>query len=272
LYFSTYPPFLLLNPIRTLVVDDEPLARRRIGQLLAEHAGFAIQGECSTGTEAIAALLGDSEVDLVFLDVQMPDFTGLEVLQHVAHLPHLPLVVFVTAYDQYTLQAFENHAVDYLLKPLDPDRFARCLAHISQLVGRQQAGSPQPQLTPLLHTLPPVPAAAFSTQLLIKQPGRFYFVPTAQVQYVEAAANYVTVHTPGTTHTLRTTLNQLEGQLDPALFLRIHRSLIVNTQQVKELHPWAHGEFLLTLHDGTHLSSSRSYNERLQHFLNQFNC
>lgn len=260
-----------MDPIRTLLVDDEPLARRRIGQLLAERPDFTIQGECSNGTEAVAALTGDSSLDLVFLDVQMPDLSGVQVLQRVQHLPNLPLVVFVTAYDQYTLQAFEHHAVDYLLKPLDPDRFARCLAHVVQRFAHQPLGPLQQQLATLLRTLPPAPAApAFPTQLLIKQPGRFYFVPTAQVQYLEAAANYVTVHTPGAEHQLRATLSQLERQFDPALFLRIHRSLIVNLQQVKELHPWAHGEFLLTLHDGTHLSSSRSYSEGVQQFLKQF--
>ncbi|MVN77786.1 response regulator [Hymenobacter sp. HMF4947] len=259
-----------MEPIRTLLVDDEPLARRRIGQLLAEQPDFLIQGECSNGTEAVAALRGDSSLDLVFLDVQMPDFSGLQVLQRVQDLARVPLVVFVTAYDQYTLQAFENHAVDYLLKPLDPDRFARCLTHVRQRIERQQ-GVLQEQLATLLATLPLAPATpTFPTQLLIKQPGRYYFVPTAQVQYLEAAANYVTVHAQGTEHVLRATLSQLERQLDPAQFLRIHRSLIVNMQQVKELHPWAHGEFLLTLHDGTHLSSSRSYSEGVQQFLKQF--
>ncbi|MGI4742183.1 MAG: LytR/AlgR family response regulator transcription factor [Janthinobacterium lividum] len=260
-----------MEPIRTLLVDDEPLARRRIGQLLAERPDFTIQGECSNGTEAIAALTEDSSLDLVFLDVQMPDFSGVQVLQRVQHLPRVPLVVFVTAYDQYTLQAFEHHAVDYLLKPLDPDRFARCLAHVRQRIERQQGGALQQQLAALLGTLPPAPAPpTFAAQLLIKQPGRYYFVPTAQVQYLEAAANYVTVYAHGAEHVLRATLSQLAQQLDPAQFLRIHRSLIVNMQQVRELHPWAHGEFLLTLHDGTHLSSSRSYSEDLQHFLKQF--
>jgi two-component system LytT family response regulator len=262
-----------LDSIRTLIVDDEPLARRRIGQLLAERPGFTIEGECGNGTEAVTALTeGGRDIDLVFLDVQMPDCSGLQVLQRVQHLPNLPLVVFVTAYDQYTLQAFESHAVDYLLKPLDPDRFARCLTHVAQCVERQQQGGVlHQQLATLLRTLPAAPAVAtFPTQLLIKQPGRFYFVPTAQVHYLEAAANYVTVHAQGAEHVLRATLSQLEQQLDPALFLRVHRSLIINMQQVKELHPWARGEFLFTLHDGTHLSSSRSYSAGVQQFLKQF--
>jgi len=260
-----------VQPIRTLLVDDEPLARRRIGQLLAGRPDFTIRGECSNGLEAVAALSGDADIDLVFLDVQMPDFSGVQVLQRVQHLPHVPLVVFVTAYDHYTLQAFEHHAIDYLLKPLAPDRFAHCLAHVRQRLASQSASTLPQQLAALLGALPPAPAApVFSTQLLIKQPGRYYFVPTAQVQYLEAAANYVTVYTPGAEHVLRATLGQLEQQLDPAQFLRIHRSRIVNMQQVKELRPWAHGEFLLTLQDGTHLSSSRSYGAGVQQFLRQF--
>lgn len=255
-----------MDPVRTLIVDDEPLARRRIVQLLADAPGFTILGECATGAEAVAALAGGPAVDLVFLDVQMPDFSGLQVLEQLRGVP-LPLVVFVTAYDRYTLQAFEAHAVDYLLKPLDPDRFGHCLAHVRQRVG-QKAGIEQPQLAALLQTLPATPA--FPAQLLIKQPGRLYFVPTAQVQYLEATANYVTVHAQGAPHVLRATLSQLERQLDPGLFLRVHRSLIVNMQQVKELHPWTHGEYLLTLHDGTHLSSSRGYSNVLQQFLNRF--
>ncbi|MBO3271568.1 LytR/AlgR family response regulator transcription factor [Hymenobacter defluvii] len=259
-----------MSSIRTLIVDDEPLARRRITQLLTHAPDFTVQGQCSNGAEALAALSGDAEVDLVFMDVQMPDFTGLQVLQQLQEQP-MPLVVFVTAYDRYTLQAFEAHALDYLLKPLDPDRFTRCLAHVRQRMAQHQAKQLHQQLTSFLSTLPsPAAAPAFPTQLLVKQPGRLYFVPTAQVQYLEATGNYVTVHAQGQPHVLRSTLSQLERQLDPSVFLRIHRSLIVNTQQVKELRPWAHGEYLLTLQDGQHLTSSRSYNDAIQQFLKQF--
>ena len=253
-----------MDPIRTLIVDDEPLARRRIAQLLAGQPGFVIAGECSTGAEAVAALSHGPAVDLVFLDVQMPDFSGLQVLQQLPAQPR-PLVVFVTAYDQYTLQAFEAHAVDYLLKPLDPDRFARCLLHVQQRA-RQIAA---PAWEALVQALP-TPPAPYASQLLVKQPGRFYFVPVEQVHYLEATGNYVTVHAPGETHQLRATLTQLASQLDPTRFLRIHRSLIVNTTHIKELRHWTHGEYLLTLHDGTHLTSSRSCNEAIQQFLRQF--
>jgi two-component system LytT family response regulator len=254
---------MAIYPIRTLIVDDEPLARRRIGQLLADQPGFVIAGECGNGAEAVAALSYGPAVDLVFLDVQMPDFSGLQVLQQLPDQPR-PLVVFVTAYDQYTLQAFEAHAVDYLLKPLDPDRFGRCLAHVRQRAHQVAA----PAWEALVQALPA--PAPFPTQLLVKQPGRFYFVPVEQVQYLEATGNYVTVYAAGEAHQLRTTLTQLARQLDPARFLRIHRSLVVNTASIKELRPWTHGEYLLTLHDGTHLTSSRSGNEVIQQFLRQF--
>lgn len=253
-----------MAPIQTLIVDDEPLARRRIAQLLAGQPGFVIAGECGTGAEAVAALSHGPAVDLVFLDVQMPDCNGLQVLQQLPAQPR-PLVVFVTAYDRYTLQAFEAHAVDYLLKPLDPDRFARCLLYVQQRVGQVAA----PGWEALVQALP-APSVPYASQLLVKQPGRFYFVPVEQVHYLEATGNYVTVHASGETHLVRATLTQLASQLDPARFLRIHRSLIVHTPHIKELRPWTHGEYLLTLHDGTHLTSSRSCHEGIQQFLRQF--
>ena len=260
-----------MDPVRTLIVDDEPLARRRIDQLLAELPDFAVQGECGTGAEAVAALAGGPPVDLVFLNVQMPDLTGVQVLLQQLRGVLLPLVVFVMAYDRYTLQAFEAHAVDYLLKPLDPDRFGRCLARVRQCLRQQQVGTP-PVSADI--RLPAVSAGlappTFPAQLLVKQPGRLYFVPTAQVQYLEATGNYVTVHTGAERHVLRSTLSQLEHQLDPSLFLRIHRSPIVNTAHLRELHPWAHGEYLLTLLDGTHLTSSRSCNAGIKRFLGHF--
>lgn len=155
--------------------------------------------------------------------------------------------------------------MDYLLKPLDPDRFARCLAHIRHRVGQQRAGTAPPLLTALQR--PPPPAADIPAQLLIKQPGRMYFVLVEQIDYLEATGNYVTVHAQGVPHLLRTTLGQLAQQLDPQRFLRIHRSLIVNSRQVQELLAWTHGEYLLKLLDGTHLTSSRSYTEDIQQFI-----
>jgi two-component system LytT family response regulator len=266
-----------VEPIRTLIVDDEPLARRRIAQLLTQDVAFVLMGECRNGAEAVARLATPTpDVDLVFLDVQMPDLSGLQVLQQVPP-QQVPLVVFVTAYDRYTLQAFEAHAIDYLLKPLDPDRFQRCLAHVQHLMRQRTPALLPQQLQALLRAvtsaapvaLPP-PELALPEQLLVKENGRLFFVALAQVQYLAAQGNYVVVHTQGQVHSLRTTLSQLKRQLDPAQFLQIHRSLIVNSAFIKELRPWAHGEYLLTLHDETHLTSSRSYSEQLQQFLQRF--
>ncbi|WP_375434364.1 LytR/AlgR family response regulator transcription factor [uncultured Hymenobacter sp.] len=256
--------------IRTLLVDDEPLARRRLAQLLADAPDFVISGECRNGAEALTVLQHGPPVDVVFLDVQMPDLSGVQVLQRLGNQPP-PVVVFVTAYDQYTLQAFEAHAVDYLLKPLDPDRFLRCLAHVRHLLARPAVASQLPAATPA-----PVPTdttdslAEGAARLLIKQQGRYYFVETEQVQYLEARGNYVTVHAAGQQHLIRTTLSQLEQRLAPPTFLRVHRSLVVNTDFVKELRPWTRGEYVLTLHDGTHLLTSRSYTEQMQRFLQRF--
>ncbi|MBC6992214.1 LytR/AlgR family response regulator transcription factor [Hymenobacter sp. BT491] len=262
-----------VEPIRTLIVDDEPLARRRLGQLLAAAPGYVVAGECSNGTEAVAWLEGEAGVDLVFLDVQMPDLSGLEVLQRVRGRS-LPLVVFVTAYDQYTLQAFEARAIDYLLKPLDPDRFTACLAHARHMLDQRSAHQTRHHLTALLRAWPqqePAPAPApGADQFLLKHQGRLYFVKADQVLYLESKGNYVTLHTPGQQHLLRTTLSQLEGKLNSRVFLRIHRSVIVNSAYIKELRPWSHGEYLITLHDDTHLTSSRSYTQDIQRFLQRF--
>jgi two-component system LytT family response regulator len=255
-----------LPPIRTLLIDDEPLARRRLVQLLADAPDFEVSGECRNGREALAALQAGPAVDVVFLDVQMPDMSGIHVLQQLGDQP-LPHVVFVTAYDQYTLQAFEAHAVDYLLKPIDPDRFQRCLAHIRDLQARQQPAPPE-LLGELQEATNSAPAGA--AQLLIKQPGRYYFVATQQVHYLEARGNYVTVHAEGQQHLIRATLSQLARRLAPHTFLRVHRSLVVNTDYVKELRPWNRGEYVLTLHDGTNLLTSRSYAANLQRFLQRF--
>lgn len=245
-----------MRTIRTLLVDDEPLARRRLWQLLAEAPDFTVSGECHNGAEALASLRDGPAVDVVFLDVQMPDLSGVQVLQQLEGHP-LPLVVFVTAYEHYALPAFERHAIDYLLKPLDPDRFARCLAHVRRLLA------------------PGSPAAAGDTppvleQLLVKQPGRYYFLAAEHVQYAVATGNYVTLHAQGQAHQVRTTLRELERQLDPLLFVRVHRSVVINRRFIKELYPWTHGEYVLTLHDGTHLTSSRSYAATMQQLLKRF--
>lgn len=264
--------------IRTLLVDDEPLARRLLGELLADFPALIVAGECGSGRQALAALQ-DESYDLVFLDVQMPDLTGVQVMQQLrASGQPLPLVVFATAYDQYAVQAFELHAVDYLLKPIEPDRFADCVRRVQQ------------QLTQ--RTAPPVAAAAtdagllallqawsadqspkpipFLDRFLVKRTERQFFVPAAEVCYLEAVGNGVLLHTTNQQHALRGTLGQLAERLDPATFLRIHRSYLINTNHITEFKPWAHGEYVFRMANGLHVTSSRSYSAAVQQFLKRF--
>ena len=259
--------------IRTLLVDDEPLARHLLGELLADFPALVVAGECANGPEALAALQA-GDYDVVFLDVQMPGLDGVQVLQQLrtAGQP-LPLVVFVTAYDQYAVAAFGLHAVDYLLKPLDPDRFADCVRRVQQQLAQRDSHAAGADLAALLRAWPPAaptPPPAYQDRFLVKQPERQFFVPAADVCYLEATSSGVLLHLTGTAHPLRATLAQLAERLDPAHFLRIHRSVIIHTEHIVEFKPWAHGEYLFRMANGLHVTSSRSYNGVIQLFLKRF--
>jgi two-component system LytT family response regulator len=264
------------TPIRTLVVDDEPLARGLVRELLADFPDLAIAGECQNGTEALVALQTGA-YDVVFLDVQMPDLDGVQVLQRLraADQP-LPLVVFVTAYDQYAVAAFGLHAVDYLLKPLDPDRFAECVRRVQQQLAQRHTQALGADLAALLQAWPgplgqaPTPPIEYQDRFVVKQPERQFFVPTAEVYYLEATGSGVLLHTARAAHPVRASLGQLAERLDPAQFLRIHRSFVINTDHIVEFKSWAHGEYLFRMANGQHVSSSRSYNAAIQQFLKRF--
>jgi two-component system, LytTR family, response regulator len=249
--------------IRTVIVDDEPLARERIRSLLEHEVDVEIVAECGSGAEAIDALRRLSP-DLVFLDVQIPEPDGFGVLEAVGP-ESAPVVVFVTAYDQYALQAFEVHAVDYLLKPFDEERFQRALARARVALAGRNGQSVNERLLSLLQDLKTVPG--YLERLVVKSAGRLFFLRTAEIDWVESAGNYVCLHTGGETHLLRETMSGLESRLDPARFVRIHRTAIVNIDQVKELQPLFHGEYQVVLRDGTELTLSRSYRDRLQEMI-----
>lgn len=256
-------------PVRTLLVDDEPLARGLLRELLADFPALVVTGECATGPEALAALQA-AAYDVVFLDVQMPGLDGVQVLRQLrAAGQPLPLVVFVTAYDQYAVQAFTLHAVDYLLKPLDPDRFADCVARLLHQLSQRQG--PDADLTALLQAWPaapgPPPPAAYQDQFLVRLPERSFFVPAAEVLYLEANGNNVALQTAGPRYVLRTALGPLAERLDPAAFLRIHRSCIVHTAHILDFRHWSHGEYLFRMANGQHVTSSRSYSAGVQQFL-----
>jgi two-component system LytT family response regulator len=245
--------------IRTLIVDDEPLARERMRSLLAAEPDIAIVGECRDGREAVEAIRRDSP-DLVFLDVQIPELDGFQVLEAIG-ADRAPAIIFVTAYDQYALQAFEVHAVDYLLKPFDEERFRRALARARQAWAGEK-GELSEKLLSLLHELKA--PQGYLERLVVKSAGRLFFLRTDEIEWVESAGNYVCLHVRGESHLLRETMAGLESRLDPARFVRIHRTAIVNIDQVKELRPLFHGEYLVLLRDGTELTLSRGYRDRLQ--------
>jgi two-component system LytT family response regulator len=248
--------------IRTLIVDDEPLARERITSLLAAEPDVEIVGECHDGSKAVAAIR-QLAPELVFLDVQMPGADGFEVIDAIG-ADRMPLVVLVTAYDKYALRAFDAHALDYLLKPFDRERFQKALERAREQLDRQQTGDLGRRLLALVQDLKTPPTPQRLDRLVIKSSGRVFFVRTEEIDWIEAAGNYVRLHLGTESHLFRETMNALEAKLDPQSFFRIHRSHIVNIERIQELQPWFNGEYLVVLRNGTKLTLSRGYREKLQ--------
>ena len=247
--------------MRALIVDDEALARERIRSLLAAEADVVVAGECANGDEAVAALRRRG-ADLVFLDVQMPGRDAFDVIRDVGP-EQMPAVVFVTAYDRYAVKAFEVHAVDYLLKPFDGERFREALARVrSRLLDRAGDGGP---LVPLLRELAARPAQP--ERLAVRSASRISFVRVEEVDYAEACGNYVCLHCGSERHLMRETMNALEARLDPRRFVRIHRSALVNVDRVKEIHPLFHGDWEVVLRSGVRLTLTRTHREEAQRLL-----
>jgi two-component system LytT family response regulator len=247
-------------PVKTLIVDDEMLARDRLRQLLEAEAEIKIVGECADGREAVAAIKRESP-DLVFLDIQMPELDGFGVLEAIES-DKMPVIVFVTAYDQFALKAFAVHAVDYLLKPFDRERFQAALRHAVEQVNKLGDKSLRERQSAALTELKPAPK--LSERLPIKSGGRVIFVRVDEIDWVEAAHNYIVLHVNKDTHLLRETMNAFEARLSPEKFVRISRSTIVNIDRIKELQPMFYGEYTVTLHNGTRLTLSRRYRDKLQ--------
>jgi two-component system LytT family response regulator len=254
-----------MTKIRALIVDDESLARERIRTLLEGDAGIDIIGESADGRAALAAIKTEAP-DLLFLDVQIPLLNGFEVLEALAtEEARLPVVVFVTAYDQYALHAFEVHALDYLLKPFDRERFRKALQRAKAQIEHERKGELGERLLALLADLKPEPKHL--ERLVIKDAGRVFFLRAGEIDWIESAGNYVRLHTGREAHLLRETMNTLETKLNPASFLRIHRSTIVNVERIKELQPLFRGEYVVILQDRTQLASGRAYRDKLQELL-----
>jgi two-component system LytT family response regulator len=258
--------------LKVLVVDDEPLARRRILRLLRSEPGIEVVRECANGHEAVAAI-ESHRPDIVFLDVQMPELDGFGVLSAVGP-ERMPAVIFVTAYDQYAIRAFEVHALDYLLKPFDADRFRAALQRGRSHVERTAQNNQSERFLALLEHLSAEQreleqrvsrsTGRYLDRLMIKSGGRMFFAKVSEIDWIEAAGNYVRLHFGREAHLIRETMSSLEAKLDPSQFLRIHRSTIVNLDRVKEMQPWFSGEYTVILRDGTQLRLSRGYRDKLE--------
>jgi two-component system, LytTR family, response regulator len=245
--------------IRTLICDDEPLARERLRALLVRHSDIQIIGECSNGADAIESI-AEQRPDLVLLDVEMPQVDGFGVLEALDPKA-LPAVVFVSAHDQYAVRAFESHALDYILKPFDEARVDRALHRVRSQLAQAQGTRPiDPGLVSLLEELRD---RRRSDRLVVKTGGRVIFLRTEDIDWIEASGNYVRLHVGGEAHLLRESMKNMERRLDPSTFVRIHRSAIVNVDRIRELEPWFHGEYIVILRDGTRLTSSRVFSDRL---------
>lgn len=248
--------------IKTIIVDDEPLARQTLRILLDADPDIDIVSECANGADAVDAI-DTLSPDLVFLDIQMPELDGFDVLSTLDD-GAAPVIVFVTAFDAYALKAFEVHAFDYLLKPFTDARFATALAQAKLEVEHREVRALSERLLALLADRERERPNRFLTRVLVKSASRVTFLKVAEIDWIEAAGSYVQLHVGAKEHLLRESLNALEAKLDPELFLRIHRSTIVNADRVRELRADAYGEYLVVLDDGTELKMSRARRERIQ--------
>ena len=256
--------------IRALIVDDEPLARRTIRELLRDDPEVQVVGECGGGREAVESILRQPP-DLLFLDIQMPGMNGFDVLSRI-ELERIPAIIFVTAYDAYALKAFEVHALDYLLKPFTDERFrealARAKSHVELKEVRELAQSLRAFLRERADAEPEAaPRKEFLTRFMVKTGGRVIFIRAGDVDWIEADNYYIKLHVAGRSHLLRLSMKELEESLDPKSFWRIHRSAIINLERVRELRQRPGGDYVAVLKDGAELKLSRRGRERLQEIL-----
>lgn len=253
--------------LRILIVDDEPLARERLRELLACEPGTDIARLCTNGEEAVAAI-ADFAPDLIFLDVQMPLCDGMEVVQRVG-AENMPLTVFVTAYDNHAIRAFEAGAIDYLLKPFDDKRFALTMERARDALAAKDAAAFRRRLAAAAAAFAPPPTYAKVDRLVIKNGSRVSLLPVENIDWIGAAGPYAEVHVGERTHVLRMSLTELEERLEERRFQRIHRSTIVNIDRVRELQEYFRGEYVVLLHDGTKLKLSRGRRATLEARLGQ---
>jgi two-component system LytT family response regulator len=244
--------------MNVLIVDDEPLAREGIALLLRDEATVTGMAQARNGAEAVA-MIRTERPDLLLLDVQMPELDGFGVLKELG-AEAIPPVIFITAHDKYAIQAFEVNAIDYLLKPVTRARFSQALCRVRERLSAQ--GADNRHVASLLQQLSTQPK--YLSRIALRAGGRISFVGVEDILYVQAAENYVQLHLKGSRHLLHVPIVTLESSLDPSMFLRIHRSLIVNLRHIQELETGPHGEYIVLLHGGARLQSSRSYHEKIK--------
>lgn len=246
--------------LTALIVDDESLSREKIRNLLAPDPEIEVIGECSNGVQAVQEI-HHKQPDLIFLDIQMPELDGFGVVEHMekSQPSH---IIFITAYDDYAIRAFEVNAIDYVLKPFDKARFSEAVARAKRMIQTEKLDELNTHLHDLLEALKS--RTSYLKRLVIKTSGRIYFIKTEQIDWIESAGNYVVIHCGAEKHLYRETLKCLSTQLDPETFIRIHRSKIVNMERIQEIQPWSHGDHLLILEDGTELVMSRNYKDGLE--------
>ncbi len=255
----------MAEKIRTLIVDDEPLARRNLRLLLEKDPQIEILDECRNGREAVKAI-NTLSPDLIFLDIQMPEMDGFDVLERVGP-EQIQAIIFVTAFDQYALKAFDVHALDYLLKPFDDERFTHALQRAKSQIEAREIHRVSKRLLALLDErdrLSSTRQKNYLTRVMIKSSGRVLLLKVEDIDFIEADGNYAKLHAGRKAHLLREKMNDLEGRLDPAKFVRIHRSAIVNLDRIKEMHPHFNGDYIVVLEDGRQLRLSRTRRENLE--------
>lgn len=251
--------------IRALIIDDEPLLRERVRTLLKEYGDIELIGECRDGQEAVNMILIERP-DLIFLDIQMPELDGFEVIKAISD-EYLPAIVFITAFDEYAIRAFEVNAIDYLLKPINESRFKQA---VERTIDRLQ----QPDRHAhdfdrnLLNLITGLRASQpYTTRFVVRSGTKLSFVRASDIDWIDVADNYVRLHVSGREHLVRDTLKSVESQLNPETFVRVHRSIIINLDRVETVEPYFHGEYVITIKDGARLRTSRSYSERLRTLL-----
>jgi two-component system, LytTR family, response regulator len=241
--------------IRAVLVDDEPPARRKLRHLLGSEADISIVGEAGSGGEAVE-VLNRLQPDLAFLDIQLPDCTGFDVVEALQSREHLNLI-FVTAHDDFALKAFDVHAVDYLLKPVEPSRFAQSLQRVRRIIEAPGASRMAGRLDELVQSLRSDPA--YVRRLLIQEEDRSVFLEVSRIDWIESARNYVCIHSGERTLIMRSSLESLAAKLDPMVFRRINRSEMVNVERIAEVRSWFHGDQKIVLKNGKELNWSRRY-------------